>query len=75
MLVPIAVMALGAAACSSGGSTTAGSTQTTDTDTATAVRGGVLNLLGSGDVDYLDPNVSYYSVGYLGLRPWPCNPL
>ena len=35
-----------------------------------AVRGGTLNLLGSGDVDYMDPNVSYYSVGYTALRAW-----
>jgi peptide/nickel transport system substrate-binding protein len=34
------------------------------------VRGGTLNMLGSGDVDYMDPNVSYYSVGYLNLRMW-----
>jgi peptide/nickel transport system substrate-binding protein len=27
-------------------------------------------MLGSGDVDYMDPNVSYYSIGYLGLRMW-----
>jgi len=27
-------------------------------------------MLGSGDVDYMDPNISYYSIGYLGLRPW-----
>ncbi|MEQ7125830.1 ABC transporter substrate-binding protein [Actinopolymorpha sp. B11F2] len=33
-------------------------------------RGGTLNMLGSGDVDYMDPNVSYYSIGYLGLRMW-----
>ena len=32
--------------------------------------GGTLNMLGAGDVDYMDPNVSYYSVGYLGLRLW-----
>jgi peptide/nickel transport system substrate-binding protein len=34
------------------------------------VRGGVLNMLGTGDVDYMDPNVSYYSVGYLAHRLW-----
>jgi peptide/nickel transport system substrate-binding protein len=34
------------------------------------VRGGVLTLLGSGDVDYMDPNISYYTIGYLGLREW-----
>lgn len=27
-------------------------------------------MLGTGDVDYMDPNVSYYAVGYLGLRLW-----
>jgi peptide/nickel transport system substrate-binding protein len=27
-------------------------------------------MLGAGDVDYMDPNVSYYSVGYLNLRMW-----
>ncbi|GAA2166486.1 ABC transporter substrate-binding protein [Humibacillus xanthopallidus] len=27
-------------------------------------------MLGSGDVDYMDPNISYYSIGYLGLREW-----
>ena len=32
--------------------------------------GGVLYMLGTGDVDYFDPNLSYYTVGYLGLRIW-----
>ena len=27
-------------------------------------------MLGSGDVDYMDPNVSYYTTGYLALRMW-----
>ncbi|MDN5790017.1 MAG: ABC transporter substrate-binding protein [Micrococcales bacterium] len=35
-----------------------------------AVKGGTLNMLGSGDVDYMDPNISYYTIGYLGLRMW-----
>jgi peptide/nickel transport system substrate-binding protein len=34
------------------------------------VRGGTLNMLGTGDVDYMDPNVSYYPTGYLVLRMW-----
>jgi peptide/nickel transport system substrate-binding protein len=34
----------------------------------TPVKGGTLNVLGVGDVDFLDPNVSYYSVGYSVLR-------
>jgi peptide/nickel transport system substrate-binding protein len=37
---------------------------------AAPVRGGTLNMLGAGDVDYMDPNISYYSVGYLALRLW-----
>jgi peptide/nickel transport system substrate-binding protein len=36
----------------------------------TAVKGGTLNMLGTGDVDYMDPNISYYTVGYLNLRMW-----
>jgi peptide/nickel transport system substrate-binding protein len=27
-------------------------------------------MLGTGDVDYMDPNVSYYTTGYLALRMW-----
>ncbi len=27
-------------------------------------------MLGTGDVDYMDPNISYYSIGYLALRIW-----
>ena len=32
--------------------------------------GGTLYLLGNGDVDYMDPNVSYYTVGQFGMRMW-----
>jgi peptide/nickel transport system substrate-binding protein len=38
--------------------------------TGTPVSGGTLDMLGVGDVDFMDPNVSYYSGGYLGLRLW-----
>ena len=34
------------------------------------VTGGTLNVLSSGDTDYLDPNVTYYSFGYAVIRPW-----
>lgn len=27
-------------------------------------------MLGTGDIDYMDPNVSYYTVGYENLRMW-----
>lgn len=33
-------------------------------------RGGTLTMLGTGDIDFMDPNVSYYSIGYLALRLW-----
>jgi len=34
------------------------------------VKGGTLHMLGTGDVDYMDPNISYYSIGLLALRLW-----
>jgi peptide/nickel transport system substrate-binding protein len=43
---------------------------TTGSTAPGAVKGGTLNALGTGDVDYMDPNISYYSIGYLGLRQW-----
>src|SRR4051812_38143105 len=61
-----AVASLTLAACSSGGGTVSGSGGAT----ATPVTGGTLNMLGAGDVDFMDPNISYYSVGYLNLRMW-----
>ncbi|MDQ1541602.1 MAG: peptide/nickel transport system substrate-binding protein, partial [Actinomycetota bacterium] len=36
----------------------------------TPVKGGTLHMLGVGDVDFMDPNISYYSGGYLALRLW-----
>ncbi len=39
-------------------------------NSGTPVRGGTLTLLGAGDVDYMDYNISYYSIGYLGQRMW-----
>ncbi|MDN5892900.1 MAG: ABC transporter substrate-binding protein [Nocardioides sp.] len=56
------------AACGSGGSSTTNNGGTQETDNAE--RGGTLNILGTSDVDYMDPNVSYYSLGYLNLRMW-----
>jgi hypothetical protein len=31
--------------------------------TGTPVKGGTLTMLGVGDVDYMDPNISYYAIG------------
>jgi peptide/nickel transport system substrate-binding protein len=57
-----AVLGLSLAACSSSksGSSSGGTPQ----------KGGTLTMLGTGDVDYMDPNVSYYTTGYLALRMW-----
>ncbi|HVM65902.1 MAG TPA: ABC transporter substrate-binding protein, partial [Acidimicrobiales bacterium] len=35
--------------------------------------GGTLTMLGSGDVDYMDPNVTYYTTGYDNIRMWSRN--
>ncbi|WP_344109119.1 ABC transporter substrate-binding protein [Kribbella alba] len=59
-------MALTLAACNTTGTTSGG----TSSSAGAAVTGGTLNMLGAGDVDYMDPNISYYSVGYLNLRMW-----
>jgi peptide/nickel transport system substrate-binding protein len=39
-------------------------------NSGTPVVGGTLHMLGVGDVDYMDPNISYYSAGYTTLRLW-----
>jgi peptide/nickel transport system substrate-binding protein len=61
----LCVLGLIAAACS-------GTVPSAPTTTAAGkpIKGGTLNMLGAGDVDYMDPNLSYYSAGYLGLRMW-----
>jgi peptide/nickel transport system substrate-binding protein len=62
----------GSSSSSSGGSSSGGSSsQIYNPNTGgTPKTGGTLNMLGDGDVDYMDPNVSYYSIGYLNLRMW-----
>jgi peptide/nickel transport system substrate-binding protein len=56
-----------------GGSSGASSQIYADNSGGTAATGGTLTMLGVGDVDYMDPNVSYYSIGYLNLRMWSRN--
>jgi peptide/nickel transport system substrate-binding protein len=58
---------LAATACSSGGGGGGGSAAGTE---GPPVKGGILNVLGSGDIDYMDPNISYYSIGSFNLRLW-----
>jgi peptide/nickel transport system substrate-binding protein len=74
----LAVLAMTVAAC--GGSTKAGNGGGGNTPGSvgnglqalnaggTPVKGGTLNMLGDGDVDWLDYNASYYSIGYLAQR-------
>jgi peptide/nickel transport system substrate-binding protein len=62
----VAAMTITLAACNSNGTTPGGTTS----NAGDVVRGGTLNMLGGGDVDYMDPNISYYSLGYLNLRMW-----
>lgn len=67
----IAVLAMVLAACGGGsGKKTGGG----GGETANAVKGGVLNMLGAGDVTYLDPNVSYYSLDYMAERMFTRQP-
>ena len=76
-LVAVAsVIAACSSSSSSGSGTTSGSTslssgtQGINPGSGTPTSGGTLNMLGTGDVDYMDPDISYYSIGYLGQRPW-----
>src|SRR6516164_7982316 len=78
----MAVLAMTAAACSSsssssGGNNAAGNTnllhsgvQAVNPGTGSPKMGGTLNMLGDGDVDYMDYNASYYTIGYLAQRMW-----
>jgi peptide/nickel transport system substrate-binding protein len=60
-----AITLAGLSACS-----TASSPGSTSTGTSGAHYGGTLYMLGTGDVDFMDPNISYYTVGYENLRMW-----
>src|SRR5689334_3803610 len=66
-VVALGVLAMAAVIVATASS---GDTRTTAT---TPKSGGTLNLLGNGDVDYMDPNVSYYTVGQLNMRMWSRN--
>src|SRR5579862_5803973 len=79
VVASLAVLAMTAAAC--GGTSKPGSSGTSAIGSAdlsdgvqaingggTPVKGGTLNLLGDGDVDWMDYNASYYSIGYLAQR-------
>jgi peptide/nickel transport system substrate-binding protein len=78
-VVGLSALALVVAACGgSSAKTSSGSSSASTTEglqglnpgTGTPQKGGTLNMLGQGDVDYMDYNISYYTIGYLGQRPW-----
>src|SRR5262245_25134957 len=79
----LAVLAMTAAAC--GGSTASNNNNNSSSSTTNRLnsgvqginpgsgapqKGGTLNLLGTGDVDYMDYNISYYTIGALAQRIW-----
>lgn len=76
----LAALALVATACGSSGTTSSSSTgsgvslssglQGLNPGSGTPKAGGTLNMLGVGDVDYMDYNISYYTIGGLGQRMW-----
>jgi peptide/nickel transport system substrate-binding protein len=76
----LTALALVAAACSSNSSKSGGPGPSGPVslnnglqalnESGTPHSGGTLNMLGAGDVDYMDYNISYYSIGYLGQRMW-----
>ncbi|HCU93316.1 MAG TPA: hypothetical protein DHU96_11525 [Actinobacteria bacterium] len=74
----LAALALLAAACGGGGTTApsaspsagAAGFQGLNPGTGAPKSGGTLNMLGLGDVDYFDYNISYYTIGGLAQRMW-----
>jgi peptide/nickel transport system substrate-binding protein len=76
----LAAVAMVAAACASSGSSSTSTKgagvslsnglQGLNPGTGAPQRGGTLNMLGTGDVDFMDYNISYYTIGYLGQRMW-----
>jgi peptide/nickel transport system substrate-binding protein len=75
----LAAVALAVAACSSAATPSAKSSgavslssglQGLNPGTGTPQRGGTLNLVGVGDVTYMDYNISYYTIDALGQRLW-----
>ncbi|MBO0824514.1 MAG: ABC transporter substrate-binding protein [Actinobacteria bacterium] len=73
----LAAVALAVAAC--GGSTPSSNSSTVSLNSGTQAlnpgsgapkRGGTLNLVGIGDVTYMDYNISYYTIDALGQRLW-----
>jgi peptide/nickel transport system substrate-binding protein len=69
VLASLVVLLAACGSSSSGAGGGGGGTGVTN-NAGTPQRGGTLNMLGTGDVDFMDPNLSYFTTGYLGLRMW-----
>jgi len=77
-VVGLSVLAMAAAACGSSATTNTGGSnvslnnglQGLNPGTGTPHKGGTLNMIGDGDVDFMDYNASYYTIGYLSQRMW-----
>jgi len=67
-IASLATIGLALTACSGTVAPTPGASKSSAP--GTAVTGGTLNMLGVGDVDYMDPNISYFTTGALNLRMW-----
>jgi len=74
----LAALALAASACGSSPTSPSGNksvsldsgTQGLNPGSGTPQHGGTLNLLGIGDVTFIDWNISYYTIDALGQRMW-----
>jgi peptide/nickel transport system substrate-binding protein len=73
----IGALAMTAAACGSSSTSNSGSKvsfdnglQAINPGSGAPQRGGTLNMIGNGDVDYMDYNASYYTIGALAQRLW-----
>src|ERR1700744_287965 len=58
----------GSSSSSSGSKSLDSGTQGINPGSGSPKTGGTLNMLGQGDVDYIDYNISYYSIGQLAQR-------
>jgi peptide/nickel transport system substrate-binding protein len=67
VIMGAALTLAGVAACSSGGAPASGGSQAAQ---GQPHAGGTLYMSGTGDVDFMDPDITYYTVGYENLRMW-----
>jgi peptide/nickel transport system substrate-binding protein len=65
MVGVVALAACGSSDNDKSGGTTSSATSTSPTAIKAGVAGGKLTVLASGDVDYVDPGLDYYTFGYM----------